>query len=156
MGRLEQLRSLSGDERWHLASALFWLPATRVLLRLIGFRRTLGFYQQHNVLAAEDSPANHDLDIATMAARMISIAANHGLYRAHCLPKALVLIKFLQARDIPCNLKIGTRRQGEEFGAHAWVECAGVAINEDTDVESRYAVFNAPIERRTKSESHHQ
>ena len=156
MGRLEQLRSLSRDDRRHLARALFWLPATRVLLRLIGFRRTLGFYQQNNVLAAEDSLANHDLDTATMAARMISIAANHGLYRARCLPKSLVLVKFLQARDISCNLKIGTRRQGEEFGAHAWVECAGVAINEDTDVESRYAAFAAPSGRQTKTKSHHQ
>ena len=50
MGRLKQLRSLSRDERRHLASALFWLPATRVLLRLIGFKRTLGFYQQNNDL----------------------------------------------------------------------------------------------------------
>ena len=153
MGRLEQLRSLSPDDRRHLARALFWLPATRILLRLVGFRRTLRFYQKNKVLAAQYIPANHDL--ATMAARMIGIAANHGLYRAPCLAKSLVLVKFLQARDIPCNLKIGTRRQGEEFGAHAWVECAGVAINEDTDVESRYVAFDAPIERRTKSESHH-
>ena len=155
MGRLEQLRSLSGDERWHLARALFWLPATRVLLRFIGFRRTLRFYQQNNVLAAQYTHANHDLDTATMAARIISIAANHGLYRARCLPKSLVLVKFLQARDIPCNLKLGTRRQGEEFGAHAWVECGGVAINEDTDVESRYAAFATPSGRQTKTESHH-
>ena len=154
MGRLEQLRSLSRNERWHFARALFWLPATRVLLRLIGFRRTLGFYQQNNVLAAQYTPANHDLDTATMAAHMISIAANHGLYRAGCLPKSLVLVKFLQARDIPCNLKIGARRKGEDFGAHAWVECGGVAINEDTDVESRYAVFDTPSGRRSKTESH--
>jgi hypothetical protein len=155
MGRLEQLRSLSRDERRNLASALFWLPATRVLLRLIGFKRTLGFYQQNNELAAQYTPVNQDLDTATMVARMISIAANHGLYRARCLPKSLVLVKFLQARDIASNLKIGARCQGEEFGAHAWVECGGVAINESTDVENRYAVFDTPSGRPTKTESHH-
>ena len=154
MGRLEQLRSLSRDERRHLARALFWLPATRVLLRLIGFKRTLGFYQQNNAFAAQYTPENHDLDTATMIARMISIAANHGLYRARCLPKSLLLVKFLQARDIACNLKIGARRQREEFGAHAWVECGGVAVNEDTDVERRYAVFNTPSGRRPNTESH--
>ena len=155
MGRLEELRSLSRDEWSCLARAVFWLPATSVLLRLFSFRRNLAFYERGNTLAVENTPTNYDLDTAKMAARMISIAANQGLYRARCLSKSLVLVKFLQARDIPCNLKIGARRQGEEFGAHAWVECGGVAINENTDVESRYAVFNAPIERRTKSESHH-
>ena len=154
MGRLEQLRLLSRDERWHLGRAVFWLPATQVLLRLIGFRRTLTFYQQNGVPAARHTPAKHDLDTAKMTARVISIAANHGLYRAGCLPKALVLVKFLQALDIPCKLKIGAQRQTEEFGAHAWVECTGVAVNEDTDVDSNYAVFDMPSERQTKSDSH--
>ena len=154
MGRLEQLRSLSRDERSCLARAVFWLPATSVLLRLFSFRRTLAFYERGNTLAVENTPTNYDLDTAKMAARMISIAANHGLYRARCLPKSLVLVKFLQARDIPCSLKIGARRQGEEFGAHAWVECGGVAINEDTDVGSCYAVFDTLSGRRPKTESH--
>ena len=143
MGRLEQLRSLSRDERSCLARAVFWLPATSVLLRLFSFRRTLVFYERGNTLAVENTPTNYDLDTAKMAARMISIAANHGLYRARCLPKSLVLVKFLQARDIPCSLKIGARRQGEEFGAHAWVECGGAAVNHGSDVKLRYAAFDS-------------
>ena len=143
MGRLEQLRSLSRDERSCLARAVFWLPATSVLLRLFRFRRTLAFYERGNTLTVENTPTNYDLDTAKMAARMISIAANHGLYRARCLPKSLVLVKFLQARDIPCSLKIGARRQGEEFGAHAWVECGGAAVNHGSDVKLRYAAFDS-------------
>ena len=155
MGRLEQIRSLSRVERSYLARAVFWLPATSVLLRLFSFRRTLVFYERGNTLAVENTPNNDALNTAKVAARMDSIAGNHGLYRARCLPKSLVLVKFLQARDISCSLKIGARRQGEEFGAHAWVECGGVAVNEDTDVERRYAVFDTPSGRQTKTESHH-
>jgi len=147
MGRLEQIRSLSRDERSYLARAVFWLPATSVLLRSCGFRRTQAFYQRGNTPTAQNTPNNDALNTARMAARMINIAAGHGPFRARCLQQSLLLIKFLHARGIACNLCLGSRRQGEEFGAHAWVECGGVAVNDDSEIKLRYAAFDSLTDR---------
>ena len=143
MGRLEQLLSLSRNERSYLARAVFWLPATSVLLRLFGFRRTLAFYERRNTLTAENKPTSYDLDTATMVARMINLAARHGPFHARCLQQSLLLIKFLHASGIVCKLCLGSQRQGEKFGAHAWVECGGIAVNDDLDVKLRYAAFDS-------------
>ncbi len=147
MGRIEQLRSLSRDERHFLARAVFWLPATSALLRLVGFRRTLALFEHGKALADKNAITSHHHHTARMAAQMINIAANHGLIRARCLQKSLVLVKFLRARGIPSSLVLATRRQGEAFGAHAWVECAGMVVNDHADVELRFAPFNSPTDR---------
>lgn len=146
MGRLEQLRSLSRDERSFLVRAVFWLPVTLALLRLIGFRRTLALYERGNTLAVGNSPGTDDLDTARMAARMIGIAARHGRFGARCLQQSILLIKFLHARGIACKLRLGSQRKDEEFGAHAWVECGGVAVNDGSDVRLRYAAFDVPTD----------
>lgn len=147
MRRIKQLRALSGDERYFLARAVFWLPLTSLLLHLVGFRRTLGFFKRGKALANNTAITSHHRHTAQKAARMIDIAANHGLYRARCLQKSLVLIKFMRACEIPCSLVLGARRQGDAFDAHAWVECGGVVVNDDADVGLGFTPFNVPAER---------
>src|SRR5947207_11804787 len=47
-----------------------------------------------------------------------------------CLPKSLALAWFLRRWGSDANVCIGTRKDNGRFEAHAWVEVAGVAINE--------------------------
>jgi hypothetical protein len=39
-------------------------------------------------------------------------------------------------------VRIGTRKNGEKFEAHAWVECDGVPLNEPEGVHEHYAAFD--------------
>ena len=41
--------------------------------------------------------------------------------------------------------RIGVRKTGDRFEAHAWVECNGVAINDDADVHERFIPFGRAI-----------
>jgi len=85
--------------------------------------------------------------MALSAACMIHIAARHGLYEARCLPKSLVLIRFLRDLNIPASLKLGTRRQGDVFVAHAWVESGDLVVNDKADVELDFAAFDSPADK---------
>jgi hypothetical protein len=59
-------------------------------------------------------------------------AANRALcwapFPVLCLQRSLVLIDVLSARGHPATLRIGVQREGSFVIAHAWVECAGVAL----------------------------
>jgi hypothetical protein len=39
-------------------------------------------------------------------------------------------------------VRIGTRKTGEKFEAHAWEECEGDALNEPEGLYKHYAVFD--------------
>jgi len=146
MYRFERFRSLAGDERRFLVKAIFWLPVTSILVRLFGLKRTLGYFQLGLDPVGYPEPDEDNRLVARKAAHMINIAANHGFCRARCLQKSLVLVKFLRDLNIPSTLVVGARRQGEEFGAHAWVKCAGAVVNDHDDVERRYKAFGSPAD----------
>jgi hypothetical protein len=149
MRQIKKLRSLSRVERRVLAQAAFWLPTTSVLLRILGFKRTLAYFERGMSAVADQSIASEEIETARNVVRLINVAATHGLFRARCLQKSLVLVKFLNAQGMPSELKLGARMQGEEFGAHAWVECGGVVINDGEDVECRYPAFRSPAGQRS-------
>ena len=63
------------------------------------------------------SPARaHALGLA------IERAATHGVFRPFCLVRTMALRELLLAEGIRgASIRIGVRRQGGEFQAHAWV-----------------------------------
>ena len=147
MGRFEQLRALTRVEKRYLARAAFWLPTTAIMLRLIGYQRTLAIYDRDKTTPHSRTVTDRDEDAARTVARVVNIAANHGFYRARCLVKSLVLLKFLNQCSIPCNVVLGTSIQNNGFSAHAWVECNGIVINDVADVRRRYKTFVSPTDR---------
>ena len=48
--------------------------------------------------------------------------------RLDCLPRALATYLLLRRRGVPATLHIGVKRY--PFGAHAWVECFGEALDD--------------------------
>ncbi|MGH9678172.1 MAG: lasso peptide biosynthesis B2 protein, partial [Candidatus Acidiferrum sp.] len=59
--------------------------------------------------------------------------------------RSMALWWLLRRRGMPAQLRIGARRTGGEFEAHAWVEMAGRAINDSNDVQTRYTPFEGPV-----------
>lgn len=145
--RLEKLLALTPSERWLLVWLMLLLPATGAALRLIGFKRTRDLLSRlapsRNAQLSADCMAEGEQ--AQRIARLVAIAANHGLYRATCLRQSLALWWLLRRRGIPAELHIGVRKQQGELQAHAWVEHRYVVLNDNQGMSSGYASFGRAI-----------
>jgi len=88
--------------------------------------------------ATGSGAAGADSSRAERLARRIEGAAGFRVYRVPCLPRALLLRRWLLARGLPATLRIGARREGPRVRAHAWVECAGTVLDPDPSVGERF------------------
>ena len=144
--RLNQLAGLSLYEWSLLISSAILLPCTGISLQVFGYKRTkniLGsFIPQNSQLARAVKP---DIKKARIIAHMVKITACYGFYRANCLKQSLVLWWLLASAGIPSGIKIGIQNQpGDSFGAHAWVECAGINLTDTESLQQQYTVFPNP------------
>ncbi len=119
-------------------AALTLLPAVRVGLRTLGLRLV------QSVLARRlrpQLPADADgaLGRGRRTARLVAVAARYA--GGTCLARSVVLACLLERQGVPAALRIGVRKGENGFEAHAWVEAAGVSLNEEQDVGERYAAF---------------
>jgi hypothetical protein len=147
--KLSKLKALSAKEWQVLLSSMVLLPIIALALRLKGFKWTRAFLQKRilesekSPLSVENSPASYQntLKTAQSIARMVSVAANNGPYRANCLKRSLATWWLLQRRGIDAELNIGVNKDEAEFNAHAWVEYMGNALVEADDVTERFSTF---------------
>jgi hypothetical protein len=138
---------LSALERGLLWRALVLLPLTTIALRVLGFRRW------HAALArlgsAEFSsaavPARSPTEKAQLTTRLVQVASREGLCRTNCLEQSVVLWWLLRRQGISSDLRIGVCKSGDGVAAHAWVEIAGMVLNDAQDVHQHYAAFDRAI-----------
>lgn len=74
-------------------------------------------------------------------ATLIQIAGRYVPFFSNCLTRSLLLCWILRRRGIPNRLCIGVRLKLGILDAHAWVEYAGIPINETQDVSERFVPF---------------
>lgn len=118
MGDAEKLRSLSLFEWWLLIASACFLPLAAVLLKYRGFRRT------EQLLASVSKQVDDDGRQAgrvRQVARMVSVAADRGLFNAQCLEQAITLWWFLGIMGLNSSMRFGIYKQGDQVEAHAWV-----------------------------------
>ena len=140
--RLQQLASLSIADWGILFGSMLLLPATAFALRLKGFTWTLEYPEWRTKKKQNVQTDKADqLNDAHRVARLVSIAANHGVYRANCLKKALVTRWLLQNKGINTDLRIGVNGSSGTFSAHAWLEYNGHTLIDAADVKQRFAAF---------------
>jgi hypothetical protein len=87
-----------------------------------------------------------------MLASAVNAAARRSPMRVTCVHRSLALWWMLRARGIRGELRIGIVADRVPFGAHAWVQCAGEALNETPEEIRRYGAFTeavVPNEGRT-------
>lgn len=153
--RLEQWRSLAPGERRLLLRLAVLLPLIGAALRLLGYNRSrtlLERLSQPSKRRIPPDPTAPTADTAQRIARLVSIAANHGPYRATCLRQSLALWWLLRRRGIPAALRIGVRKEQGELQAHAWVEHDGQALNDAQGVTASYAAFQPSFPAATVSQ----
>ena len=125
------------------ASAL--LPWIALNLRLRGFRATQANLQKRIPAASSGMLLADSAELGkqvSLTARMVRSAAYRSLGTPTCLEKSLALWWLLGRQGIASNVRIGVRKGGEKFEAHAWVECDGVPVNEPEEVHKHYAGFD--------------
>lgn len=142
--RLEQWRSLAPGERRLLLWLAVLLPLIGAALRLLDYNRSRTLLERLSQASKRPMPADPPAataDTAQRLARLVSIAANHGPYRATCLRQSLALWWLLRRRGIAAELRIGVRKEQGELQAHAWVEHGGQALNDAQGVTASYSAF---------------
>ena len=130
--RFNQLKTLSLLEWQLLVTSAILLPLTALGLHLFGLKRTQQFMKYFTPAAPKTSPRKEEeLKYGQLVARMVSVAAKHGLYRTNCLKKSLVLWWLLKRKGIEAGLHIGVQKEGELLNAHSWVDINGNVLIDD-------------------------
>ena len=146
--RFLRYRELQPESRKLFWRALALLPIVKILLRLRGFKKTRDYLEgdrsRQGKLDGNPSAARELIERTT---RMVRAASDLGIIRANCLQHSLTLWHLLQKQGIETNLRIGVRRSGGAFEAHAWVEYAGAVLSDTEDVHERFAAFATDFSR---------
>jgi hypothetical protein len=138
-----KLRRLTPAEWCWLGQALVLLPASGLALRLVGFQRwqaVLGRF------APRERPTAPSVDPPIeQTARMVRVAAAHGLAPATCLEQSLALWWLLRREGVASEVRVGVRKGSGRLEAHAWVEVGGRVLNDRSDVGDAFAPFSVPV-----------
>ena len=78
-------------------------------------------------------------------------AARYGVFRPQCLARAIALSAMLDTNGIGGHrIRVGVRKTGADFGAHAWVELGDMALGDDTvDVDTYVPLTNVAFTLRS-------
>jgi len=118
MSSWRKLRALSRSD-WGVLLACAWvIPAVELSVRWRSPRRWLP--------AAASSAPSPGFPASAAAADRIAHLVD-AIYRRlrfepTCLTRSLVLYRLLRARGIPCQLRIGLRKNQAALEGHAWME----------------------------------
>ena len=140
-GKLRKFLALSGAEQRVLLAAAALLPLFRAGLRVFGFARLRAWIARSPAAAKAPPPIG---ELSAIGA-LVNTAAHHTLGPANCLTRSLYLVWRLRREGIDCQLRIGVRLNDGVLDGHAWVECAGVPINDRRDVGADFSAFDAPL-----------
>lgn len=135
---LDRWRALTPAERGRFVSALVFLPLVSAGVRLAGFEPVRRVLER----TSAGGSGGGDLEAARRVARIVAIAGRRGPVPATCVPIALLTWWYLRRDGITASIRIGVRRRANAFGAHAWVECRGVSLDERAPTEDGFFPFD--------------
>ena len=125
--------------------AMVLLPVVAVSLRWRGFRATQAALQRFVSNSNTKNKSSNADERARLTAHMVYAAERHGLFRPTCLALSLTLWWLLERQGIESHLRVGIRKEGGKFEAHAWVERDGAALNEPEQQHHHYAAFDGAL-----------
>jgi hypothetical protein len=129
LGKLGQFLALSNADRRLFARAYVSLAEVHVALVRGGFQRVMEQAPVATRCGAE-AWTRDDLKRARWYAGWLETASRYHVVRARCLHRSLALHRWLRQEGLPCELRIGVRKDGEELQAHAWIELGGHVVND--------------------------
>jgi len=84
---------------------------------------------------------------------MVAAAGRSLFSRPNCLERSLALWWLLRLRGLAADLRLGARKEGTRFEAHAWVELDGSALSDVGEVQIQFMPFESPVAVR-KAQTH--
>jgi hypothetical protein len=138
--RLRRFSALPGPAKGLFLRAVVLLPMLTVSLRVRGFGPTQRLLQKF-IPPVKNRPPAAAVELCALTSRMVLAAARNSPVPCTCLERSLSLWWLLARQGIATRFRIGVRKDGEKFTAHAWVERDGVAIDEPDGSHLHYAAF---------------
>src|SRR5215831_5504911 len=139
--QLRRFNSLPGAAKADFLRALLLLPLIRTSLRLRGFRKTQKSLQRY-VAPGRAARSEAEAQADTRQTCRMVLAASRRLHApGNCLERSLTLWWLLARHGITSQLRIGARKTGDKFEAHAWVERNGEAVGEPEGTHLHYSAF---------------
>jgi Transglutaminase-like superfamily len=137
---------LSATERTLFFRSAILLPLIVCALRIFGLPKVqAGLERRRQRADLRKSGARQDsLNVGTIA-RMAGAAARYGLVRGNCLSQSLLLWHLLRQEGHDARMRLGGRREGKAFEAHAWVEIDGQVMNGRDDVRELFTPFEVHV-----------
>lgn len=135
----QRYRALDGESQRLFWRAAVLLPWIRVSLRVRGYNPTFAALQSRAASRGESLGGAKEQVQKTN--RMVRSAVRHSVFGVTCLEESLGLWYLLQKQGICSQLRIGVRKAGSKFEAHAWVEYGGEAVNQPEAAHLHYAAF---------------
>src|SRR5713101_8137470 len=140
--RLRRFSALPGPAKGIFLRAAVLLPLLTISLRLRGFRSTQGLLQKF-LGAAQNSLSEETLnERIAITSRMVVAAARYSPIPSTCMERSLSLWWLLARQNIATQFRIGVKKDGEKFAAHAWVECNGIAVGEPGASHLHFVAFD--------------
>lgn len=140
LGAIRRILSLRPREKLLVSIAFLEHSRIDLELRMIGFRKLLSQIERETPVA-ESAVRDEDIERARQYARWVGIAARVHPLNPQCLHRSLVLHRWLRRESLPSRLRIGVRKEGSSLLAHAWIELAGVIVNDEPVILSRFQVL---------------
>ena len=139
--KLSQFRALPAADRRTFLTAMALLPLFRVALHLLGLQRLQA--RLHRTPRPRSSTPAHD-DLMRIGT-LVNAASHRVLGPDNCLTRSLYLWWLLRRKGVYCQLRIGVRLAEGSLLAHAWVERAGIPVNDRHDVGAAFDPFTEPM-----------
>ncbi len=142
LARLRRFNALPRPAKGLFLRAAMLLPLLTISLRLCGFRSTQRVLQRFVGSPMKVAPDDGLGERVEITARMVRAAARNSLLSSTCLERSLCLWWLLARQNIATQFRIGVKKDGEKFAAHAWVERDGVATGEPESAHLHFAAFD--------------
>ena len=144
--QLRRFRALPKRQRKLFLRVAVVLPLISLCLKLRGFAATQRWLEKARPKRSSSDRMETTQSVGEIV-RAVAAAVRHGLGHSTCLEQSLILWWLLRREGITSQLRIGVRKDGEKFEAHAWVECEGEAIGGPGTVHQHYKAFDAELSR---------
>jgi hypothetical protein len=132
--------ALAGPDRRTLLAAAVLLPLLWIALRVVGVQRLQAWLHRRVPTGKQTA-----LDELKRTGALVNAAAHRVLGADNCLTRSLYLWWLLRRRGVRCELRIGVRLAESALEAHAWVEHAGVPVNDRPDVGDHFPAFEDAV-----------
>lgn len=145
--RWQQIANLNASQWLVIFQSPFVLLLTWRRLRRNGYQKTLG---QIKTPLESGVSAKEQATLAKQTAFALKVGVKAGPWRPKCLVRSLALAWLLSRRGVPFVVRIGVpidkgdvhSKDPDGFRAHAWVEHAGIVLNDRQDVAGKFSAFD--------------